>query len=147
MFFASYSRESCYSIHKKVDIVIWGKMFAPCIDFCFTEGCCKPSTQVLEATLDDLVEDVGRDRSEDIEIWEALPEWVVNRLDVRLSTCLSEFRGIIISEGKGVKDRLQIAQSALGFIIAKLIMGNEAFGAFPILGARDEGLFGVISSV
>ena len=86
MFLARYSRESCYSIHEKSDVVVQRQMLATHVNLRFTEGCLEPTNEVLEAALENLMEDVGRDRSENVEEREVLPERVINGLDVRLGT-------------------------------------------------------------
>jgi hypothetical protein len=122
-------------------------MFAARINLGSTEGRLEPSKKVLEAALKDLVEDVGCDGSENIEEREVLPERMINGFDMCFSTCLCEFRWIVIGKGKSIEDCLPVTWSALGFIVAKLCMWYQAFGALPVLAARHKELFRIIGGV
>lgn len=108
----------------------------------------EPSENVFDNALMELMQDVGSDRQEDVDVGKLFPERMAHWLDSRLATCTGECGGSVVNLPKRGSDIREITQGVIGFGVVSDVCGRDvALGAGAILATGDKQLFGVVADV
>ena len=131
---------------KETDLVIWWHQLTSHINTLPSKDqqIWHPCDQVLHDPLKQLMEDVWCDRNIDICKQQSLPERVKDSLDATILTGSVEGVYIAISHGISLK-HFSVVTGWKPVAVPKLIMWDNAFGAFTIVCRSHKDLFRVIA--
>ena len=136
------------SLEKESDLMVWREAATACIQLLGAIRCLQPGQNVLDYALMELMEDIWRDGSEDVDVGKAFPEGMGDGLDSGLPASLVECSRCVLNLGKSIEDLDKITKRAVGVgVIAHLISWDVAFRAGSILATGDEELFRVVADI
>jgi hypothetical protein len=100
---------------------------------------------VLQDSLQKLMENVGSDQPEDVEVGKECPEWVIRRFHACINAGSYELDGIDVCEGMCCQDLFNVTEMGVNRISAKLVVQDITSRTLSSFCACDQELFRIIS--
>ena len=148
MLLASNSLKRSNTLQKQSDLMVWRETSTARIELFSAIRCLKPTKNVFDNTLMELMQDVWHNREEDIDVGQLLPEWMVHGLDPHLLACTGECSRSVVNLPQCSEDVCQVVEWAIGVCVVSDVCGsNVALGAGAVLAAGNKQLFRVVADV